>query len=59
MYVTSAMVGMYMSGLLGSSRGGRYSVEPAAAAGSAECRCCRDHGLCHQGNRMMRSLERT
>ena len=47
-----------MSGELGSSRGGRYSVAPAAE-GSAAWRCWRDQGLCHQGKRMMRSLERT
>lgn len=36
MYVTRAMVGMYMSGEFTSSRGGRYRDEAFAVAGSAE-----------------------
>lgn len=58
MYVTSAMVGIYMSGEFTSSRGGWYS-SAAEAEGSGACRCWRDQGRCHHGIRMMRSLVRT
>jgi hypothetical protein len=58
MYVTKAMVGIYMSGELTSSRGGWYN-NAAEAAASGACRCWRDHGRCHHGMRTMRSLVRT
>ncbi len=54
MYVTNAMTGMYMSGELRSSRGGRKPSRP-----SGEMRCWRDQGLCRQGKSTRASLERT
>ncbi len=52
MYVTSDMTGMYMSGLLMSSRGGRYQA--SCPDGPVACRLV--HGLCRQGKRTRNSL---
>lgn len=52
MYVTRAINGMYISGLLRSSLGGRN--HPSWPLGPIDC--LRDQGLCLQGNRTRKSL---
>lgn len=46
---------MYMSGLLMSSRGGRYHPSWPPGPGA----CLRDHGLCLHGNSTTKSLFNT
>ena len=58
MYVTKAITGIYISGELMSSRGGRKYVS-ACPLEFVRCPPVRDHGLCRQGNSTRPSLLRT
>lgn len=66
MYVMSDIIGMYMSGELRSSRGGRYMLEycreapgPSAPGPEFNLACCLVHGLCLHGNSTSSSFRTT